>query len=455
MFRKKYDYDLIVFGSGAGGAVGAHQAVGMGKKVAVFERGAIGGECPNFGCVPTKALLHAAHIYEDTQIAPNFGIHTGDIKVDFTEIKKWKDLTVSRTGAAEGEESFQHEKIHLIKAQAHFISPHQVEADGKTYSAHNFLIATGSTTFIPPIPGLEDAGFITSYDAIEYTKLPKSVFILGGGPIGCEFAQYFSTFGTKVTIADNLPRLVAREDEDISDLIQALFENRGIKVFVGVNVEKVEKKVGKKVVHITNGEQHHIIEVNEILVATGKRPNLDIDPEKAGLKVDGGRLKMNKYLQTNVSHIYAAGDVVGPYLFTHTGYYQSALAAKNAFSRSKIAEDLTVVPRCTFVVPEAASVGLTESQAREDGKKIKIGRAAMALLGRANTSNQFDGFVKVICDKDDRIIGGAIVAPRAGEMIHEIALAMKLKAKASDLANMIHAYPTYSEAIKIACSNLE
>lgn len=455
MFRKKRDYDLIILGSGAGGSVGAHQAVAMGKKVAIFEKAEIGGECPNFGCVPTKALLHAAHLYENALIAPEFGIEVDKPKVDFNKIHKWKNLTVNRTGAAHGEESFQHEHIKLFKAKANFISPHEVEAEGKTYSAARFLIATGSTTFIPPIPGLEDAGFITYRQAIDFTKMPKSIFILGGGPIGCEFAEYFSTFGVKVVLADNLPRLIAREDEDISNLTQALFENKGIKVLTGVNVEKVEKKKSTKIVHIQGPEHHHKIEVDEILVATGKRPNLDFDPEKAGLKVDGGRIKVNQYLQTNVPHIFMAGDVVGPYLFTHTGYYQSDLAVRNAFSNYKTAQDLTVVPRCTFTSPEGASVGLAEYQAKENGQKIKVGRAAIAILGRANTSNQFDGFVKIITDKNERIIGGAIMAPRAGEMIHEVALAIKLKAKASDLANMIHAYPTYSEAIKIACSNLE
>lgn len=454
--RKKYDYDLIIIGSGAGGSVGAHHARSLGKRVAIFEKAEVGGECPNWACVPTKAILHSAEVYQAALDAKTFGINNEKVEPDFQKIKKWKDLVVSRTGSAHGKETLEKDGIDLILEKARFVNPNEVEAGGKVYSAANFIIATGSTVSVPPIPGLSETGFITFREAVDYDENPpKSMFILGGGPIGCEFAQIFATFGIKVTIADNLDRLLAKEDTEVSDLVKGLFENKGINVLTNVNVHKVEKKGGKKIVHLQNNGSHSSIEVDEILVATGKRPVLDFEPEKAGIFTEGGRIKVNQYLQTSQKHIYAAGDIVGPYLFTHTGYYQSFIAASNIFSRRKVKPDYQVVPRCVFISPEVASVGATEESAKDAKIKIKKGIIPISILGRANTSNEFDGFVKIITDKNRVIIGGSIIAPHAGEMIHEIALAIKLKVKASVLADMLHAYPTFSEGIKIACATIE
>lgn len=453
--RKKYDFDLAIIGSGAGGSVGAHHAVSLGKKVVMFEMADIGGECPNWACVPTKALLHAAEVYQTSKNGAAYGIDTKGVEFNYHRIKKWKDLVVSRTGAAHGEESFRSEHIKLIKSKARFVDEHQIEADGQLYSAKNFLIATGSTVFIPPIDGLKESGYVTFHEAVDFDELPKSIFILGGGPIGCEFAQVFSSFGSRVVVGDSLERLLAKEDKEVGDLVQAMFEFRGIKVLTGIAVNKVEKKNGMKIVHYTKGKEQHTVEVEEILVATGKRPVLDFNPENAGLKIEKGHLSVDRHLQTNQKHIFAAGDVVGPYLFTHTGYYQSYLAVNNMYTRKKIRPDYTTVPRCVFTDPEIASVGISEQQAVEEGIRIKKGIIAISMLGRANTSNQFDGFVKIITDKKGVIIGGAIVAPHAGEMIHELALAVELGVSATRIADMLHAYPTFSEGIKIACASVE
>lgn len=456
LFRKrKYDFDLIIIGSGAGGSVGAHSAANMGKKVAIFEKGEIGGECPNWACVPTKSLLHAAHIYKNSREGEEYGTIVKNISLDFHKVKKWRDLVVSRTGAAHGKESFSHEHIKLFESEAKFISPNEIEAGGKTYSAHNFLIATGTTVFIPPIEGLKETGYVTFKEIGSAKELPKSLFILGGSAVGCEFAQIFNRFGSKVTIADTVDKLLFREDKEVSELVQGLFENEGIKVLTGVTVEKVEKRGGMKVVHYKKGHETRSTEVEEILIATGKRALLDFAPEKAGIKINEGRLKVNDYLQTNKSHIYAAGDVIGPFQFTPTGYYQSDIAVNNMFKSKKIKPDYSIVPRAVYTSPEVASVGVTEATLKEKKVKYKVGLAPTGILGRANTSNEFNGLVKVITDKNGTIIGGAIVSPSAGEIIHEIAVAMKFKAHASDLATMIHAYPTFSEGVKIACSSIE
>lgn len=455
MFRKKkYDFDLIVIGSGAGGSVGAHHAAEQGRKVAIFEKGAIGGECPNFACVPTKALLHASHVFNTVKTAERFGTVTNDPKLDYGRVHAWKNLVVGRTGAAHGEESFRHDDITLIKEKAVFVSPHEVEAGGKTYSAAKFLIATGSNVAVPPIPGLKETGYLTFKEAVDLRELPEALFILGGGAVACELAQVFALFGSKVTIAIRSDKLLSKEDPEVQDLVAALFENSGIRILRNTSVEKVAKRDGRKVVYYKEGREEHTTEVDDILIATGKTSVVDIGLEKAGVLVHENKIKKNVYLQTTAPHIFIAGDIAGPYLFTHTGYYQSYIAVHNAFSYKKYRPDYTVIPRCVFTSPEVASVGLTEKDAEEKGIRFRKGIAPIAVLGRANTSNEMDGFVKVLTDKNDRIIGGSIVAPSAGELIHQIALAMKLRARASDLASMIVAYPTFSEGIRLACSNM-
>lgn len=453
--KRKYDFDLIVIGSGAGGSVGAHYAHSLGKKVAIFEKGEIGGECPNWACVPTKALLHAAKVYQTIQNGSIFGVETKGVDLNWKKITKWRDIVVSRTGTTHGREIFEKEGLHLISGKAEFVSSHEVEANDKVYSTEKILIATGTTVAIPPIAGLEKSGYFTFKEAGSLKELPNSVFILGGGPVGCEFAQIFSSFGSKVTIADGLNDLLYREDTEVSELIEALFENAGIEVLTGIQVKRIEKRGKKRIISYSKGNSNHKIEVEQILIATGKKPVLDVALDKAGIKLENNRIITNKYLQTTAKHIFAAGDIVGPYQFTHTGEYQSYLAAHNAFGKRRVRADYSVVPRCVFTEPEVASVGISEVEAKEKNMKYKVGITALAQVGRANTSNEFDGFVKVITDKKERIIGASIVAPRAGEMIHELALAIKLKATAEDLAEMIHAYPTFSEAIKFACSSLE
>ena len=451
--QSKYDYDFIVIGSGSGGSVGAHYARSLGKKVALFEKTKIGGECPNWACVPTKALLHSARTLEDARNTIPFGVHAPDVSFRFKEVQDYRALVVSRTGAADGSKSFEDQGIDVFHSKAEFISDHEIESAGKTFSAKKFLIATGSDFFIPPTPGLAEAGYITFKDLVEIDHVPQSLLVLGGGAVGCEFSQIFSTFGTKVTMI-NRSCILSNEDTDTSELVQALFEYRGIQVLNNTDIIRVERDGNDKIVYYkTEGIQHQL-RVEEILVATGKKPSLGFAPEKAGLLDKDHKFKVNKYLQTLQPHIYAAGDLVGPYLFTHTGYYQSYIAAKNAFSFQKIEPDYRAVPRCVFISPEVASVGESEASLKQKGIKYKKGIAPMSVIGRSNTENSFDGFVKVLTDERGKLIGGAIVADRAGEMIHEITLGIKLRASASDLADMIHAYPTYSEAIKIACSSI-
>lgn len=455
--NSSYDYDLIVIGSGAGGGVGANLAASMGKKVAIFEEEAVvGGECPNWACVPTKALLHAAERYEQVQSANNYGIKATAVGFDYKKVKEWKDLVVKRTGTAEGDKAFFDAGIEVHHEHAHFINPHEISAGGKRYRAKKFLLATGTHNFIPPIEGLEETGYITFREAIDLTKVPKTLFVIGGGAIGCEFAQLFNSFGVEVTMVELAPRLLGREEPEAAELVKAVFKNRGINVITGGAIHSLKSKAGRKVIKYTDGKQEHEITVDEVLVASGKRANTDIGLDNAGVKFSKFGITTNHFMQTSAKHIYAAGDCVGPYQFTHTASYQSRLAAHNMYSRkqNKIAVDYRAIPRTVFVSPEVASVGMTESELRNLGVKVKVGISPISVIGRSNTEDKQTGFVKIIANQKKKILGAAIVAPRAGEMIHELGLAIKLNATTTQVAEMIHAFPTWNEAIRIAAHKI-
>ncbi len=449
------DYDLIVIGSGSGGNVTAEQAARAGKKVAVIEMDTIGGECPNYGCVPTKALLEAAETYENIKRGAEFGIKA-KVSVDYPAVRRWKRAAVKRTGTTDGEEFFASQGIKVIRGHAHFLSPWTVSVNGKRYSARNFLLATGTRPVAPPIPGLADVGHISFREAIELQAPPSSLFVIGGGAIGCEFAQLFNTFGTKVHLVDIAPRLIPLEDSEVGELLAALFEARGIAVQTGVKVTRVTKKGKLKVVHFEKDGVAHQAAVEEILVAAGMAPNTDMGLENAGVRYNRGGIITNRRMQTSAKHIYAAGDVVGPYRFTHTAAYQSRIAAHNLLHRSKPrTADYRAIPRCVFVEPEVACVGLTEQQLKEKGIKFHVGAAPISVIGRSNTSGHDSGFVKVLADKRGVLLGASIVSPRAGEMIHELTLAIQYRMTARQVAETIHAFPTWSETVRLACRQIK
>ncbi len=455
--KKGYDYDLIVIGSGSGGSVGANIAARSGKKVAVFEKEKVlGGECPNWACVPTKALLYASHVYSTAKNGAQYGLTSEKLDFDYNKVRNWKNLVVQRTGTSDGDAIFAENGIDVYHGSVRFIGPNEVTAEGRRYTAKKFIIASGTNNFIPPVLGLQETGYITFREAIDLKQPPKSLFIIGGGAIGVEFAQLFSTFGTKVHLIELAPRLLGREEPEAADLAKAIFESRGLNIVTHGSIHSVKKNGTKKQISYSDGEEAHIVDVDEILVASGKTPNVDLGLENAKVAYTRRGITVNKYMQTTADHIYAAGDVVGPYQFTHTASYQSRLAASNMFARKSNwqAADYSAIPRCVFIEPEIASVGITEAEVREHKITPKIGLTAISLIGRSNTSNSSTGFVKVVANQKGVILGATIVAPRAGEMIHELALAVKMGLTAADVASVIHAFPTWSEAVRIAATQI-
>lgn len=455
MAKQKYDFDLIVLGSGGGGSVAALIAAGAGKRVAMVEPDVMGGECPNYGCVPTKSLLHAAEIYDAAKHGQQFGIRSGTLTYNYPSLKAWKDLAVERTGTGEGRRLYEAEGIKVLEGDAHFISDHEVTVNRRHISAENFLIATGSHNFVPPIEGLDKTGYITFKEAVNLTRPPKSLFIVGAGSVGCEFAELFAIFGTKVYLADITPRILAKEDEEVSELVRDSFENeRGMEVLNNTKVLRTAKEGLAKRVFFQQGAAEKSVKVDEILIATGKLANIDIGLENAGVEYTPRGVTTNEYMQTTARNIFAAGDVVGPYNYTHTAIYQSRIAANNILHKQKIAADYRAVPRVIFLNPEVASVGLSEDECIKRDLRIKKAVAPVAIIGRANTSNVERGFVKVMTNNKGILIGASIVAPRAGEVIHELTLAIQMGLSAHDVANTIHAFPTWSEAVRIACSKV-
>jgi dihydrolipoamide dehydrogenase len=455
MAKHKYDYDLIVIGSGAGGSVAADIVATSGKRVALIESDALGGEAANWGDVPTKALLHAANVYDTAKNGAPFGIRSAAVGYNYPSVKAWKDLAVRRTGVASSDRYYQSRGIGVYRGSAHFISPHEISVNRRHLSAENFLIATGSHWVLPDVEGLDKIPYLTARTALDLVRPPKSIFIIGAGSIGAEFAELLSIFGTKVYIADVTPRILPKEDEEVSELITEQFQTRrGMTVLGKTKVLKVAKEGITVRVTYLRGDEQHSVKVDQVMVAAGKMPTVDIGLENAGVEYTPKGVAVNDYLQTSAQHIYAAGDVLGSNMYTHIGVYESRIVAHNLVNRAKLVPDYRAVPRVTFTTPEVASVGLSEADCLKRDLPIKKAVAPINIIGRANIANQKDGFVKVITDRKGILIGATIVSPHAGEMIHELGLAIHHELTAADVATTLHAFPSWSEAVRVACSKI-
>lgn len=454
--RTHYDYDLIVIGSGAGGAVAADIAASQGKRVAIVENYRLGGQAANWGCIPSKAMLEAAKTYERAKNSATFGVRAGMAGFNYPSVLAWKDKTVARTGAENSARYYQSRGIGLYHGQAHFISPHEISVNRRHLSAEQFLVATGSVWRNIDIALPESVKTLTPEDALELKRPPKHLCIIGGGATGVEFAELFALFGSKVYIVELAPRLLPREDQEVSELIEAvLAKRRGVQVLTKTKVTAIEKdSLQSRVVFLRGGTQHSI-RVDHILVATGKTPSTDIGLENAGVHYDKSGISVNEHLQTNVKHIYAVGDVLGRHMYTHTAMYESRIAAHNLCNKQKITPEYHAIPRVTFLTPEIASVGMSEEQCLKRDMTIKTSLVPISTIARANVSNAMDGFIKIITDKKGVLLGATVVSQNAGEVIHELTLAIQHRMSAAQVATAVHAFPTWSEAVRVACEKIK
>ncbi len=453
--KQTYDFDLIVIGSGAGGSVAADIAARAGKRVAIVEADVLGGECPNYGCIPTKALLHAAQTYDSARGAEKFGIRLSAMGYNYPSIKAWKDTAVRRTGTSDSEKYYRSQNITLLRGKAHFLSPHEITVNRRHVSGNYFLIATGSVMHPPEITGLDKVDYLTSRSILDIIRAPKSLCIIGAGSTGCEFAELFATFGTKVTIIDIAQRVLPSEDEETSAIVEShMTKQRGIRILTKAKVISVATDGPMTRITYLRGGEQHTLKAEKLLVTTNKTPNTDLGLENAGVQYSHRGIDVNEHLQTSVPHIYAAGDVLGRYMYTHVGVYESRVVANNILRKHKVATDYRAVPRVTFITPEVASVGLTESDCLRRDLEKKVAIAPLNIISRSNVTDKREGFCKVITDRNGILIGGTVVGPHAGEIIHELTLAIQYGLTSAEVANALHAFPSWSEIVRVACSKI-
>lgn len=451
------EYDLVVIGGGPAGYAGAIRAGQLGKKVACVEAERAGGTCLNWGCIPTKALLKSAELYQKIKKGEVYGLSAKEISFDFEKVMG-RSRTVAGQMAKGVEFLFKKNKVDYIVGRAQVSAPGMVsvtegEQKGKFLRTKNILIATGCK--MRRIPGLDYDGerVMTSREALAATKLPKSVVIVGAGAIGVEFAYFYNALGAKVTLVEMLPQILPVEDDDVSKLLHRSFEKQGIAVHVGTKCENF--RVGKKSVKLdlVAGEKKSELEAEVLLSAIGVTPNLEgaLAPNLR-LELDRNFLKVGDDYQTSVKGIYAAGDIIGPPWLAHVATYEAVNAVNGMFSHSK-PKRVKVFPGCTYCNPQVASIGLTEKAAKEKKLDYNVGKFPFTASGKAVAAAESEGFVKVITDATTgEIYGAHIIGSEATELIAEYGLAIELEATVEEVHHAIHAHPTLSEAVMEAAA---
>ncbi|MGH8654933.1 MAG: FAD-dependent oxidoreductase [Gammaproteobacteria bacterium] len=452
---KRFDRNLVVIGAGSAGLVAAYIASAVKARVTLIEKHKMGGDCLNTGCVPSKALLRSAKFLSHIKRAKEFGVRSAQADFDFAEIMQRVQRIVRTVEPHDSSERYTSLGVECIQGEARIISPYTVQVNGRTLTTRGIVIAAGGRPFAPPIPGLEEVGYLTSDTVWELRRLPARLAVLGGGPIGCELAQAFARFGSRVTQIG--PRLLPREDPEIGAMIKERFESEGIDVRLGHKAAECRIINGQKTLickREENGEEV-AIEFDAVLVAVGRIANTDgYGLEELGITLTPSRtIETNDYLQTRCPNVYACGDVAGPFQFTHTASHQAWYAAVNAlFGRfKKFRADYSVIPWATFTDPEVARVGLNEQDAKTQGIPYEVTTYQLADLDRAIAEEEAHGLVKVLtAPGKDRILGATIVGDHAGEIIAEYVAAMRHKFGLNKILGTIHIYPTLAEASKFA-----
>lgn len=457
-------YDLIVIGGGSAGLVVAGGAAQLGARVALIEKRALGGDCLYTGCVPSKTFIRSARFAADVRRAGAFGFAPTSLEFkdgDFASITDRVARVIETVGEHDKPERFEAWGVQVIFASPRFLSPHEIELshdDGsrKTLNARRFCISTGSRPAVPPIEGLKEAGFITNEEVFQLKKRPDILIVLGGGPIGLELGQSFARFGSQVTIVEMDKRLLAKEDEEVSASVEEIMHAEGLKILLNRKAVRVATANGQKVLTVEHDGEKAELHAEEILVATGRRPNIEgLNLEAAGVKYDKQRILTDDYLRTSARHIFAAGDVTGHFPFTHMAAYEASVVIRNALFFWPLSQktDFRVVPWTTFTDPEVARVGLTENEAKKrfGATNVHVYRTQFADNDRAQAEESTKGFAKIICaGRRNEIVGAHIIGAHAGELIHEVVLAMKQRLTISALGSMIHVYPTLTQAIQQA-----
>ena len=444
-------YDLIVIGAGAAGSTAAFEARGRGARVAMAERWKVGGTCLNAGCDPTKALVRAAHALHEARGAHRFGIVVGEIRPDWPAVIDRVERVIDTIRGGDGDRNIREAGIDLRKGEARLLSPTEVAVGGDVLRGEAVILAVGARATVPTIPGLNETGFITNVEAVTLPELPRSLAILGGGTIGVEFAQIFARFGVEVTLLGRNPRLLPQEEPELAAILRDLLTEEGIRIETGFTAACVSR-VGEHKRIVGHRETTRIeIEAEEILVAAGRTPNVEgLGLETAGVRFDATGILTDPSLRTTAPAVWAIGDgVAGAPRYTSLADHHARVAVHNALGGIPAWEAITaVVPTAVFTDPELGRAGLTEAQARAAGHEVRAETVPTRDLARAVITGETAGGVKLVADAaTGQLLGGSVLAAGGGELLGEIAIAVRLGLTARAIADTLHAYPTFSEGV--------
>ena len=441
-------YDIIVIGSGPGGYVAALRAAKAGKKVAVIERDDAGGTCLNWGCIPTKALLKSAQVYNHCTHAANYGIEVvGEIKPDMAKIVA-RSRTVAETMNKGVQMLLKKHNVELIKGFGRIVAAGRVDVDGTEYEADNIIVATGARPREMPFMPIDHEHILSSKDALALDRLPESIIIVGSGAIGSEFAQLYAALGVKVTIVEYMSQLMPLEDEEVAKTIERSFRKMRVNVMTSTTVKSVRVTENGCVVDVEGKKGTETLSAEYVLSAVGIKSNIEnIGLESIGVKVERDKIVVDDHYQTSVAGIYAIGDVIATPALAHVASAEAVCCVDGICGLNPQPIDYSTIPSCIFTVPEVASVGLTEKQAIEQGIAHTVGHYQFAASGKAMAAGERDGFVKLIFDERKRLIGTHLVGANVTEMLGEPTLAKTLGATACDIARTIHSHPTMNEGI--------
>lgn len=449
----KGKYDLVVVGAGTAGLITAAGAAGLGARVALIEDRLLGGDCLNYGCVPSKALIRSARAVADARDAARYGVIVeGRVEADFGQVMGRMRTLRANISSNDSAARFTGLGVDVFLGRGRFTSSSRVEVDGSSLEFSRACIATGASPAVPPIPGLAEAGYLTNETVFSLTELPAHLVIVGGGPIGCELAQAMARLGAKVTVVEAAARLLGREDADAAAIVHDALRRDGVELALGTSVERVETRAGRRSVLVRTGEANRVISTDAILVAVGRAPGVrDLGLDAAGVEFDGRQgIIIDDHLRTTNPRIWAAGDCCSRFKFTHAADAMARIVIRNALFLGRERASALVMPWCTFTDPEVAHVGMYLEEALAAGLPATEIRVELADVDRAALDGEEEGFLKVLVGKKGRILGATLVSRHAGETISEISAVMAAGGGMQSLGRTIHPYPTQAEIVKRA-----